>query len=104
MLTNVTIPSITICRPAKDKTDRDRDADLPRGRVLEPRLATGGRGGRGLAELVGVTGIILKYRVPRGPMNLRACRPAPAPGRSACGQPGPQSRQRVSGSTRSGSA
>ncbi len=40
LVTNVTKPTLTIYRPAKDKDTRNSDADLPRGRLLGPLLAT----------------------------------------------------------------
>ena len=50
LVTNVSKPTLTIYRPAKDKDTGDGRADLPRRRLLEPLLAAGRRGGRGLAE------------------------------------------------------
>ena len=51
LITDVTKPTLTIYRPAKEQGHRDRDADLSGRRLLGPVLATGRRGSRGLAEL-----------------------------------------------------
>ena len=51
LMTNVTKPTLTIYRPREGQGHRDRRADLPRGRVLGPLLATGRRGSGRVAEL-----------------------------------------------------
>ena len=51
LVTNVTKPTITIYRPAKEKDTGAAVLICPGRRLLEPVLAAGRRGSRGLAEL-----------------------------------------------------
>ena len=53
MVTNVSRPTITIYRPAKDKDTGTAMLICPGRRLLEPLLAAGRRGGRRLAEFAG---------------------------------------------------
>ena len=53
LMTNVTKPTITIYRPAKDKDTGTAMLICPGRRLLEPLLGTGRRGGRRLAEFAG---------------------------------------------------
>ena len=67
MLTNVTRPSITICRPAKDKQTGTAMLICPGGGYWNLYWQLEGEEVADWLNSLGVTGIILKYRVPRRP-------------------------------------
>ena len=52
-ITNVTRPTISVFRPDAGNELPGRDGDLPGGRVLEPGVGQGGRGGGGVAQYAG---------------------------------------------------
>jgi acetyl esterase/lipase len=67
MITNVTKPTITIYRPAKDKDTGTAVLICPGGGYWNLYWELEGEEVAAWANSLGVTGIILKYRVPRRP-------------------------------------
>jgi acetyl esterase/lipase len=67
MLTDVTKPSITICRPAKDKDTGTAVLICPGGGYWNLYWQLEGEEVASWLNSLGATGIILKYRVPRRP-------------------------------------
>ena len=67
MLTNVSRPTITIYRPAKDKDTGTAMLICPGGGYWNLYWQLEGEEVAGWLNSLGVTGIILKYRVPRRP-------------------------------------
>jgi acetyl esterase/lipase len=67
MVTNVTIPTITICRPAKDKNTGTAMLICPGGGYWNLYWQLEGEEVAAWLNSLGITGIILKYRVPRRP-------------------------------------
>ena len=67
LVTNVTKPSITICRPAKDKDTGTAILICPGGGYWDLYWELEGEEVAAWLNSIGVTGIILKYRVPRRP-------------------------------------
>jgi acetyl esterase/lipase len=65
MITNVTKPTITICRPAKDKDTGTAIIICPGGGYWNLYWELEGEEVAAWLNSLGVTGIILKYRVPR---------------------------------------
>src|SRR6267142_869999 len=67
MITDVTRPTITICRPADDKETRTAMLICPGGGYWDLYWQLEGEEVAAWLKSIGVTGIILKYRVPRRP-------------------------------------
>jgi acetyl esterase/lipase len=67
MVTNVTKPSITIYRPAKDKDTKTAIVICPGGGYWNLYWELEGEEVAAWLNSLGVTGIVLKYRVPRRP-------------------------------------
>jgi acetyl esterase/lipase len=67
MVTNVTRPTITICRPAKDQDTGTAMLICPGGGYWNLYWQLEGEEVAAWLNSLGVTGIILKYRVPRRP-------------------------------------
>jgi acetyl esterase/lipase len=65
MVTNVSRPTITICRPAKDEASGTAMLICPGGGYWNLYWQLEGEEVAAWANSLGVTGIILKYRVPR---------------------------------------
>jgi acetyl esterase/lipase len=65
MITNVTKPTITICRPAKDKDTGTAMLICPGGGYWNLYWELEGEEVAAWVNSLGMTGIILKYRVPR---------------------------------------
>ncbi len=78
MVTNVTKPTITIYRPAKDKDTRTAMLICPGGGYWNLYWELEGEEVAAWLNSIGVTGIILKYRVPRRPGDPKG-EPAPRP-------------------------
>ena len=95
MVTNVTKPTITIYRPAKDKDTGAAMVICPGGGYWNLYWQLEGEEVASWLNSLGVTGVILKYRVPRRADDQRGTRPTPAPGRPAGRQPRPQQGQGV---------
>jgi acetyl esterase/lipase len=76
-LTNVTEPTITVFRPAKDKNTGAAMLICPGGGYWNLAWDLEGEEVAAWLNTVGVTGIVLKYRVPRRPGQPE---PLPAPG------------------------
>ena len=96
MVTNVSKPTITIYRPAKDKDTGTAMLICPGGGYWNLYWQLEGEEVAAWLNSQGVTGIILKYRVPRRadePKGEPARRPAP--GRPAGRQPGAEQGQGV---------
>ncbi len=72
MLTGVTRPSITICRPAKDHATDTAIIICPGGGYWNLYWQLEGEEVAAWLNSLGVTGIILKYRVPRHPDEPKA--------------------------------
>ena len=95
-LTNVTKPTLTVYRPAKDKDTGTAVLICPGGGYNILAWDLEGEEVAAWLNSLGVTGIILKYRVPRRPGEPEATsRRRPAPGRPAGRQPGPEQGQGV---------
>src|SRR5205814_3347445 len=71
MLTNVTRPSITIYRPAREKDVGTAILICPGGGYWNLYWELEGEEVATWLNSIGVTGIILKYRVPRRPGEIR---------------------------------
>ncbi len=71
MLTNVSKPSITIYRPAKDKESRTAMLICPGGGYWNLYWQLEGEEVAAWLNSQGVTGIVLKYRVPRQPDEVK---------------------------------
>jgi acetyl esterase/lipase len=71
MITNVTKPTITICRPAKDKDTGAAVVICPGGGYWNLYWELEGEEVAAWLNSLGVTGIILKYRVPRRPDEVK---------------------------------
>lgn len=71
MLTNVTRPSITICRPPKEKETGAAMIICPGGGYWNLYWELEGEEVATWLNSLGVTGIILKYRVPRRPGEIK---------------------------------
>src|SRR5579859_2001851 len=71
MITNVTRPTITIYRPAKDKDTGTAMLICPGGGYWNLYWQLEGEEVAAWLNSIGVTGIILKYRVPRRPDELK---------------------------------
>jgi acetyl esterase/lipase len=67
LITDVTKPTLTICRPAKDKDTRTAMLICPGGGYWDLYWQLEGEEVAGWLNSIGVTGVILKYRVPRHP-------------------------------------
>jgi D-alanyl-D-alanine dipeptidase/acetyl esterase/lipase len=67
MITDVTRPTLTICRPAKDKNTGTALLICPGGGYWNLYWQLEGEEVAAWLNSIGVTGIILKYRVPRRP-------------------------------------
>jgi acetyl esterase/lipase len=67
MLTNVTRPTITVCRPAKDQNTGTAILICPGGGYWNLYWQLEGEEVAAWLNSIGVTGVILKYRVPRRP-------------------------------------
>jgi acetyl esterase/lipase len=67
LITDVTKPTLTICRPAKDKDTGTAMLICPGGGYWDLYWQLEGEEVAGWLNSIGVTGIILKYRVPRRP-------------------------------------
>jgi acetyl esterase/lipase len=67
LLTNVSKPTITVCRPAKDKDTGTAILICPGGGYWNLYWELEGEEVAAWLNSIGVTGIILKYRVPRRP-------------------------------------
>src|SRR5439155_24171797 len=78
MITNVTKPTITIYRPAKDKDTGAAMLICPGGGYWNLFWELEGEEVAAWLNSLGVTGIILKYRVPRRPGDPKG-EPAPRP-------------------------
>jgi hypothetical protein len=63
MVTNVTLPTLTICRPAKEKDTGTAMLICPGGGYWQLE----GEEVAAWLNSLGITGVILKYRVPRRP-------------------------------------
>jgi acetyl esterase/lipase len=77
-LTNVTKPTITVYRPAKDKNTGTAMLICPGGGYWNLAWDLEGEEVAAWLNSVGITGIVLKYRVPRRPGEPEAL-PAPGP-------------------------
>ena len=97
LITNVTKPTITIYRPAKEKDTGAAMLICPGGGYHNLWWQLEGEEVAAWLNSIGVTGIVLKYRVPRRPDDVKGECPAPppAPGRAARRQPGAQQGQGV---------
>src|SRR6266849_2811949 len=71
LVTNVTKPTITIYRPAKDKDTGTAVLICPGGGYWNLYLELEGEEVAAWLNSIGVTGIVLKYRVPRRPDEPR---------------------------------
>lgn len=71
MVTNVTRPTLTVYRPAKDKETRTAMIICPGGGYWNLYWELEGEEVAAWLNSIGVTGIILKYRVPRRPDEPR---------------------------------
>jgi len=71
MITNVTNPTITIHRPPKDKENGTAMIICPGGGYWNLYWQVEGEEVAAWANSIGVTGILLKYRVPRRPDEAR---------------------------------
>src|SRR4029453_4528843 len=71
MITNVTKPTLTIYRPAKDKDNGTAGGICPGGGFWNLYWELEGEEGAAWLNSLGVTGIILKYRVPRRPDEVK---------------------------------
>jgi acetyl esterase/lipase len=71
MLTNVTKPTLTIYRPAKDKDTGTAMLICPGGGYWNLYWELEGEEVAAWLNSLGVTGIVLKYRVPRRPDEIR---------------------------------
>jgi acetyl esterase/lipase len=71
MVTNVTKPSITIYRPAKDKDTKTAIVICPGGGYWNLYWELEGEEVAAWLNSLGVTGIVLKYRVPRRPDDVK---------------------------------
>ena len=91
LITNVTKPTLTIYRPAQDKNTGTAMIICPGGGYWDLYWELEGEEVAAWLNSVGMTGIILKYRCPRRPGDVRG-EPAagPAARRPAGRQPGPQ--------------
>src|SRR6478736_9240271 len=78
MVTNVTKPTITVYRPAKDKDTGTAVLICPGGGYWNLYWELEGEEVAAWLNSIGVTGVILKYRVPRRPGEPEA-RPARRP-------------------------
>ena len=67
MITNVTKPSVTVCRPAKEKDTGTAVIICPGGGYWNLYWELEGEEVAAWLNSLGVTGVILKYRVPRRP-------------------------------------
>lgn len=67
LVTNVTKPTITVCRPPKDKDTGTAILICPGGGYWDLYWELEGEEVAAWLNSIGVTGIILKYRVPRRP-------------------------------------
>ena len=79
LITNVTKPTITICRPAKDKDTGAAMLICPRGGYHNLFWQLEGEEVAAWLNSIGVTGILLKYRVPRRPDDVKGEAPARRP-------------------------
>jgi acetyl esterase/lipase len=77
-LTNVTKPTLTVYRPAKDKNTGTAMLICPGGGYHNLGWDVEGEEVAGWLNSLGVTAIILKYRVPRRPGDIKG-EPAPGP-------------------------
>jgi acetyl esterase/lipase len=71
LITNVTKPTITICRPAKDKDTGAAMLICPGGGYHNLFWQLEGEEVAAWLNSIGVTGILLKYRVPRRPQEVK---------------------------------
>src|SRR3974390_2089128 len=71
LVTNVTKPTLTICRPAKDKDTGTAVLICPGGGYWDLYWQLEGEEVAAWLNSLGVTGIILKYRVPRRPDEIK---------------------------------
>ncbi len=79
MITDVTKPSITICRPPKDKDTGTAMLICPGGGYWNLYWQLEGEEVATWLNSIGVTGVILKYRVPRQPDEVPTSEPARRP-------------------------
>src|SRR4029453_4105705 len=79
LITNVTKPTITIYRPAKEKDTGAAMLICPGGGYHNPRWQLEGEEVAAWLNSIGVTGILLKYRVPRRPDDAPGEHPARRP-------------------------
>lgn len=70
MITDVTIPSITVCRPAKEEDSAAAVVICPGGGYWNLYWQLEGEEVAAWLNSLGITGVILKYRVPRRPGEL----------------------------------
>ena len=82
MVTNVSRPTLTICRPAKDNDTGTAMLICPGGGYWNLYWQLEGEEVAAWLNSLGVTGIILKYRVPRQPDEAKA-----EPARHRCKMP-----------------
>src|SRR4029453_1888999 len=71
LITNVTKPTITICRPAKEKETGAAMPVCPGGGYHNLWWQLEGEEVAAWLNSIGVTGVLLKYRVPRRPDEMR---------------------------------
>ena len=71
LITGVTTPSITICRPPKDKDTGTAMLICPGGGYWDLYWQLEGEEVAAWCNSLGITGIILKYRVPRRPDDVK---------------------------------
>ena len=91
LITNVTKPTLTIYRPAADKNTGTAMVICPGGGYWDLYWELEGEEVAAWLNSSGMTGIILKYRCPRRPGEVKGEPPAgPAARRPAGRQPGPQ--------------
>ena len=95
MVTNVTKPTITVYRPAKDKDTGTAMVICPGGGYWNLYWQLEGEEVAAWLNSLGVTGVILKYRVPRHPDKPKGEPPTPAPGCTVRRQPGTEQGQGV---------
>jgi acetyl esterase/lipase len=79
LITNVTQPTITIYRPAKDKDTGTAMIICPGGGYWDLFWELEGEEVAAWLNFIGVTGIILKYRVPRRPDDMSKTNPRDGP-------------------------
>jgi acetyl esterase/lipase len=77
-LTNVTVPTITVYQPEKGKNARSAMIVCPGGGYWNLAIDKEGKEVAEWLQSIGVTGVVLKYRVPRRPGQPESL-PAPGP-------------------------